>query len=404
MATCVKCGKLNYEGVKICTSCGTPLPVSEPTSYSDSDSGSQYDDSEMEDIQDNDNSSNRHEEAEETVEKRPINKRLIFIVIGILAVIGIGIGIYFMASGSSDKLLFSVTPVDSLRKVNTTLTFVDSTKGAETWVWDFGDGSEEEFERVVTHVYTVADTYMVYLTVNSKLRDSLQVIIHGDNAPTLVPDEFIPDMSEAVITASPSGAVQVGETVTFTDHTPGAKTWKWYFNENGRINSTTNPATYKFTIPKKKRVITVNNDVGVTGTYELDIIDNKAAAPAKTESPAKEKAPEKVAKEAAKPAEKPAKVDKEGDLKFLQNAFNALASKNKKPSDDDKEKIFLKSVFNETDLNRVDVSIQVSTKGRNFKMAISEVITEIIFTKPKVKVKKGVRNGSNTFQDIEIEY
>jgi len=30
MAQCSKCGKMNYEGVKYCTACGTPLPINAP--------------------------------------------------------------------------------------------------------------------------------------------------------------------------------------------------------------------------------------------------------------------------------------------------------------------------------------------------------------------------------------
>jgi len=404
MATCVKCGKLNYEGVKICTACGTPLPELGNDDYSDSND----DFNEDENSQQLPNEQTDEKPESDNPETNNTNKRIVFIILGILIAVGAFFLIRYLLADSGDtKLNFTVSPIDSLRFADTELTFSDNTTNAKSWVWDFGDGTDEEMTQMVKHIYSAAGSYWIKLSVNNKLKDSLQIVILDNNKTEFALDTIIPDKTEARITMSLNSPVKVGQSVTFTDNTPGATSWEWRFNEDGKVNAKTKTATYQFKYPKRKRVISVNNNISLTGTYELEVID--LAEKAVIKEPKKEaikevKEPKEVKK--AEKIEKPIAEAKNNpkDLKDLQVAFNTLASKSKATSDSKKEKDFLNKLFNESDPNRIDVYVKVTHKGKTNEQSIHDVISDIIFTKPNIKVKGGFKNNKNAFQNIEIEY
>ena len=45
--------------------------------------------------------------------------------------------------------------------------FIDNTKGATSWKWDFGDGSAVDYNQNALHSYNKAGQYIVTLTINN---------------------------------------------------------------------------------------------------------------------------------------------------------------------------------------------------------------------------------------------
>lgn len=264
MATCTKCGKLNYEGIKFCTACGTPL-----TGGGVSSDNQEHDDYEAE-------SSGRSNDVPAQNEKRPgvrVNKRAIYIVLGIILLVGLFFLIRFLLSSSSQeiKVNFEKQPEEVFPGVE--VTFEDRTEGAETWEWNFGDGGNEEaHERVVNHTYDYAGEYKVKLVVNGEYKDSLLVIV---KETVITPIEDEPE----IIISGPS-EVFIGEQVQFTDNTPGATSWKWKFGETGAVDATTNPATYAFTNVNKNAQVSVTNDVSKKiGVWTVKVKRKKTQPP-----------------------------------------------------------------------------------------------------------------------------
>ena len=45
--------------------------------------------------------------------------------------------------------------------------FIDNTKGASSWQWDFGDGTPKDYNQNALHSYKKAGQYIVTLTINN---------------------------------------------------------------------------------------------------------------------------------------------------------------------------------------------------------------------------------------------
>jgi len=262
MATCTKCGKLNYEGVEYCTACGSPLSGSS-NSYSDEE----YSDPETE--QDQEEVDQDEEIKQPKNDDEPVDKRRLFMIVGIaLALVITGVLLYFFvfSSGGGVKMNFGIKDIETkeLSKSDTVLVgaevvFEDVTKGAETWLWNFGDPEEtESLDQLTTHSYDQPDEYWVRLTVNGKYTDSLKVIVIEPPAPEEIQAKF-----------SIEGSRFVGEVITFTDNTPDVKESNWYFPDLN-LPMKGQKITY---VPKRAGAIevTLKNDKALNEQIKLTI-------------------------------------------------------------------------------------------------------------------------------------
>jgi PKD repeat protein len=274
MATCTKCGKLNYEGVKYCTACGTPLT-----------SGGNYDDNQdrYEPEASNNSKSQEITEKQNSSPKKGVNKRIIYIVLGLVLLVGLCFLIWYLMSSSSNeiKVKFEKRPDEVFPGVE--VTFEDKTEGAETWQWDFGDeGNEEAHERVVYHTYEYPGEYTVKLIVNGEYSDSLIVTVKEAVV------DLVDDDPEVIITG-PTEFFQ-GEQVEFFDNTPGATTWEWKFGETGQIDATSNPAFYTFQNVNRNAQVSVRNNVSKkTGILSVTVKRKKTQTPTGGGTPAPKK-------------------------------------------------------------------------------------------------------------------
>jgi PKD repeat protein len=128
---------------------------------------------------------------------------------------------------------FSLTPQAGTAGV-TLFTFYDeSTGGATSRQWSFGDGGTST-AFVATHMYTSPGQYTVTLTVTGagKSSSTSKTILISASTPVTPP-------VSAAFNASAQTA-QIGQNVTFTDVSTNATAWAWSFGD-GATSTTRNP-------------------------------------------------------------------------------------------------------------------------------------------------------------------
>ncbi|MBW8051930.1 MAG: PKD domain-containing protein, partial [Cytophagales bacterium] len=166
---------------------------------------------------------------------------------------------------------FAIVPNDSgCHPFN--VTFVNLSQGADTFYWDFGDGSPVETTSAPTHPYinpdTVADSvYSVKLTVISQYScqadTTQQIVVHPQPVSSFT-------VSDTVVTAP--------FIVTLTNSSTGAVSYFWDFGDGDTITKTdTNSFTHPYTnttdsIVSYTLCLTAKTNFGCTDTSCKPII------------------------------------------------------------------------------------------------------------------------------------
>lgn len=263
MATCNKCGKLNYEGVEYCTACGTQLPVMSSYQEVEDDSNNNSQD-EYPSEQETPNDEIAAPVAPDSSDKRKkiiILSAILVIVLLVLLFLfwpkGSGISIEAGIRGKNNELL----KIDSVY-VGDTVFFIDKTKDVETRNWNFGDVmASESVDPIAFFVYEEVGDYTVVLTINDKYTDTLRVYV-SEAAPE--PDPIISSPGFTI-----SGEMKVGSQLTFTDTTKGATNSSWYFpNEvnplKGKVVTYAFKKAGEFEIALKNEATTTNEIKKIT--------------------------------------------------------------------------------------------------------------------------------------------
>ncbi|MBL7892090.1 MAG: PKD domain-containing protein [Bacteroidia bacterium] len=121
------------------------------------------------------------------------------------------------------------TASDTVICQGSTIAFTDlTTPAAGSWSWNFGDGGTSTSKNP-SHPYATAGTYAV----------KLRVVISGICPDSITKTAYIKVNPRPVIsfTADSTHACSVPFTVNFTDNTPGATGWQWYFGDGGTSTS-----------------------------------------------------------------------------------------------------------------------------------------------------------------------
>jgi len=139
--------------------------------------------------------------------------------------------------------------------------FTDLSIDADTWQWDFGDGSPASPVQHPTHTYTVPGTYDVSLTVTNRCGDDTETRVEYITVLPGPTAEFTVDHTE----------ICVGETVSFTDLSIGALTWSWDFG-NGSGSPAQHPQQTYLYAGLYTVSLTVTGDCGKDTETKVDYI------------------------------------------------------------------------------------------------------------------------------------
>ncbi|MBP1928149.1 PKD repeat protein [Methanolinea mesophila] len=171
---------------------------------------------------------------------------------------------------SSITARFSANPMAG--KAPLEVRFTDRSTGAETWTWDFGDGTTSTEENPV-HVFTGPGTYRVTLSVTgeggSASTTGSVMVIGGSSTPGPV--------LKAQFSASPMSGRAPLE-VTFTDRSAGAETWTWDFGDG--TTSTEQDPVHLFTATGIHRVtLTVTHGDELAASTAFIMVMSGASGP-----------------------------------------------------------------------------------------------------------------------------
>lgn len=137
--------------------------------------------------------------------------------------------------------------------------FADSSKNAETWAWDFGDGIGTSIEQNPTYDYTTPGAYTVRLIVTGQC---------GAGVDTLIKSQYINVFDATPVAAFEvdSATAPVSHEFIFTDQSTDVASWEWRFGDGSEV-VTTPDATHTYENPGTYTVwLKVTNPCGVDST------------------------------------------------------------------------------------------------------------------------------------------
>ena len=193
-------------------------------------------------------------------------QRIIYIPLVVVALLAATVLLVLKLRGPHCSGLIFNVPITG--RANERIPFSDSTAKAASWLWNFGDSTEQSAERNPTHRYSQPGKYIVSLTVNQTCQD-------------LKPIEILPKAAMQLQLAQiqgPTGEVYIGDPVPFNELTPDATLWEWTFGESGKVDKRTKQTSYVFHTPGYKTVtVYITTPSGkLSGTYSVNVKQKSA--------------------------------------------------------------------------------------------------------------------------------
>ncbi|WP_426478059.1 PKD domain-containing protein [Chryseobacterium sp. CBSDS_008] len=133
---------------------------------------------------------------------------------------------------------------------NKAVEFDDSTTGAKSWEWDFGDSTRADKRQRTLHSYKKPGDYIVTLTINKNcVHQKLITITSTDQYSENLPLIIAPNV------------VTTGKTVAFNAIKKDGVSWEWNFGESNQIDAVIQAPTYQFNSEGSKKItLVVNGD------------------------------------------------------------------------------------------------------------------------------------------------
>lgn len=192
--------------------------------------------------------------------KKLLNYRIYIIIVAICIFLGI---IFLARSCMYDKEIYAtITPLDV--EVGAPITFADSTKGANNWLWEFANNDTSN-EPKGQYTFTETGKYMVRLTVNGNIEKRFMVNVRAAQKD---------DAEELIKINAPSSALQ-GEYITFRGE-GSSKDWRWEFGESGKVDAHEKTTIYKYDFPGRYTVALRTEETKYPILHTIDILPQYA--------------------------------------------------------------------------------------------------------------------------------
>ncbi|MDR3266790.1 MAG: PKD domain-containing protein [Tannerella sp.] len=162
------------------------------------------------------------------------NRRMLIIVLVLSALIGLIFGLRTCLSVR--QVQATVMPLDM--EEGTPIQFADSTKGADLWYWEFGNG-DSRTEQSGEYIYPTSGKYQIRLTVDGKLEKKFIVNVRSLRKDT--------QEEQLIQIVAPSVGME-GEYITFRGE-GSSKEWRWEFGETGVVDARERTAIYRYHNP-----------------------------------------------------------------------------------------------------------------------------------------------------------
>jgi hypothetical protein len=187
------------------------------------------------------------------------------ILIGLVTVIAVAaiivVCLWMFGKKNVDTLNIDIRDKDKITKgVEVVFAVVQRNKvTVNSLKWDFGDSTLPSTDPVVSHTYYNVGSHLVKLYVDGKVSDSALIYVN----PLINPVNTNVPVITGLHTA------RVGEPITFTDNTQGAKEFHWKAGESGREDGTGKTFTYTF-LTKGTHTVTVTDNTTVNqGRFDV---------------------------------------------------------------------------------------------------------------------------------------
>ncbi len=203
------------------------------------------------------------------------NSSKIFLIIAILlAVTVLAAMIFFIKyfTKTEEKINAKVHRTEIY--IDEDLVFVDNTKGAKEWLWEFGNGDSSDKQQG-HYKFKEPGSYVVRLTVNKNLREQFIIIVH-DPLPVIIQDTVL-------FVTGPTGGV-VFEELRLEANGIG-EIFEWSFGETGRVDIIGRSALYTYSKPGTYKVKLRSDKSGELAVHEVRIIDPTADLTMEIEAP-----------------------------------------------------------------------------------------------------------------------
>jgi hypothetical protein len=139
------------------------------------------------------------------------------------------------------------------------ITLKDTTFGAQSWEWDFGDNTPFAKIKSPVHVYETPGKYSVKLIVNNSCDKQLALLILPKKAPL----KQLGDKLILPVIKLPK-RIYVGEPATFIADSSNGSSFDWNFGETERTDVSGKQVTYTFSTPGPKNItVYVNGNSNV---------------------------------------------------------------------------------------------------------------------------------------------
>ncbi len=172
------------------------------------------------------------------------NKLLNYRIYVIAGIIALCIALAFIARAllAGREVKASVSPPETEQGI--AVSFADSTKGANTWLWEFGNGDSSPLQQG-TYIYPETGKYQVRLTVNGRFEKKFIVNVRPPKGEDI--------QNELVKIIAPSSGMQ-GEYIVFRGEGP-SREWRWEFGETGVVDAREQTAIYQYGFPGTYEVL-----------------------------------------------------------------------------------------------------------------------------------------------------
>ena len=160
---------------------------------------------------------------------------------------------------SSRTVRMTLTPIEV--EVGEPIYYADSTRRANSWLWEFGNG-DVSHERNGQYVFKEPGRYQVRLQVDHSL-EKKQIITVRKKTNTYGSDQLVK-------MKVPASAFQ-GEIVSFKGYGP-SKEWRWQFGESGIVDSREQNPLYAYSEPGEYEVLLTTEDTQYPVRHTIKIL------------------------------------------------------------------------------------------------------------------------------------
>ncbi len=163
-----------------------------------------------------------------------------YIIVGVV-VACISLAFFVRSCMEKREITATISPLNV--ELGNPITYADSTRGADTWYWEFGNGDSSPHQKG-NYTYTEAGKYQIRLTVNGNYIKKIIVNVRPQRQDA---DEHLIKI-EAPLTALQD------EYIIFRGEGTSNE-WRWEFGETGRVDAKEKTAIYKYSQPGTYEVL-----------------------------------------------------------------------------------------------------------------------------------------------------